>query len=696
MKKINLEEAKKKIEQYEKRIAEIKERDDYNKFLVDVDWNSITSVLLAYTEVRKIKTKEAKNKSKELRDTIIQLVLSQKFYNDQIFFAEGFDEKTVQHITDEKAKIVAAFQEIQDEWDPKEYENAINKLNSIESKVYSIKKNIDVLGATKMKILGAYDGKKAQARVIERKLKELQEQLSDVRKQYGEVDQEPKNNFFGVFASKSHNEKLGNLQHEINRLQDDYNKKKKEYEGCVDPEAVLYSLKRRYANHILPEPVFNFLNPEKVVNTGLPKIIYNEDGRFFVIKIDKDNEGRMMDVKKSALSEKHATIMSCDDKNLHAVTYDNINDLTGEIYKIYGVKKSEETLFLLFEGMGKEEYEQKKEQIRLERQKQEEERKKQQSEQMKKEQDKIIDIFVSNQCCIVLKKNGTLQMLDEHTDYYSYWTYKKKLVESWDGIKTVYLSDAYVIGLRHDGTVKVATDLTNNRSDDDYDIRCWKKIKQLSIEGKNIIGVTSNGTEKVERGYSRERIITGTGIYKIYRGCNHDYAIDSKGKVSKTDSYLLDYPVEKWKNIIDIVEISSAVIGLTKDGRLEVEIDKEKRLPSFVDEVHAQRGVIKIIDNEQLAMALKSDGTVYCTSYHGWRGAIKKWTNVVDIAIDAVHCVGLRSDGTVVIASDPEYTGNAHEKWRNVEKIATARMHTVALTKDGQILFADNGYKAKD
>ena len=701
---LKLDEAEKRIAEYEKKIAEIKDRDNYAKFLVNIDNDSIESLLSAYKNITKINTAEAKSKAEELIELIFKLVLSQRLYNDQIYFKKGIDETIIKNMLEERKNIESNFHGLQDEWDVKQYDNAIHQLSCLECKIYNVNDNIKILKEIKMDIQTVIGERAAKIRELQRNMQMIEEQLLNAKKVYAESNKESGNMITGFFVNKARSEKLAELQSEIDTLNKEYNEKRNEYENISDEENIVQSIKNRILYNINLQPVFKFMDSEAIVNSGVPKIIYYDGEKYcgFEVKITGQSQEATKCIysfqKISSLSEKHAQIVSCDGMEFHTIFYDDIAELGEKIWRLYGDTKSKENLFLLFEGLGKEEYDKEMEQTKIKKQKQEEERIKLEEERIKrekekirKEQEKIIDLLVSNQCCIGLRRNGTIKMFEESLELYPhpYITSKKDTVELWEGIKSIYLSESHIIALKHDGTLKVATDL-----DVPY-LRDWKKINQISLHGSSVLGVTYDGKEKTKPGYLRDSISTSNKIRKIYSGCNHDFAIDSCGNVYKTESYSLNYPVEKWRNIVDVVEISSAAIGLTEDGKLVAEIDRNKRFQSFVDELQALRGVKKIIGNENLMMALLETGKVYCTSYQTWRAAIKNWDDIVDIAIDEVHCVGLKSNGTVVVASDPEFTGREHEKWRNIEKIATARIHTVGLTKDGEILFSDNGYHPK-
>lgn len=54
---------------------------------------------------------------------------------------------------------------------------------------------------------------------------------------------------------------------------------------------------------------------------------------------------------------------------------------------------------------------------------------------------------------------------------------------------------------------------------------------------------------------------------------------------------------------------------------------------------------------------MKSNGTVVATGFNdGGQCDVEEWTEIIAIKAGSRYTIGLRKDGTIVVAGDPEYT----------------------------------------
>jgi len=105
-----------------------------------------------------------------------------------------------------------------------------------------------------------------------------------------------------------------------------------------------------------------------------------------------------------------------------------------------------------------------------------------------------------------------------------------------------------------------------------------------------------------------------------------------------------------------------------------------------------------IAAGEDHALGLKSDGTVKIASNH--RDAeisVGKWSNIVSVAVRNDTLVGLKSDGTVVAFNADYYSPYGQTNvsdWCDIVAVAAGGLHTVGLKSDGTVVAVgknDNG-----
>ena len=71
------------------------------------------------------------------------------------------------------------------------------------------------------------------------------------------------------------------------------------------------------------------------------------------------------------------------------------------------------------------------------------------------------------------------------------------------------------------------------------------------------------------------------------------------------------------------------------------------------------------------------------------------WRDIVSIAVDSPHTVGLKSDGTVVAAGDNDEGQCDVSGWRDVVAVAAGECHTVGLKADGTVVAVGRNYDGR-
>ena len=100
--------------------------------------------------------------------------------------------------------------------------------------------------------------------------------------------------------------------------------------------------------------------------------------------------------------------------------------------------------------------------------------------------------------------------------------------------------------------------------------------------------------------------------------------------------------------------------------------------------------LISLAGDTNHIVGLKSDGTVVAEGKGGWgfkTEEIAKWTDIIQIATGPFETVGLKKDGTVVAIGYNTYNQfDDISKWTDIKKIVTDGSMTVGLKSDGTVV----------
>ena len=198
-------------------------------------------------------------------------------------------------------------------------------------------------------------------------------------------------------------------------------------------------------------------------------------------------------------------------------------------------------------------------------------------------------------------------------------------IEDWSDIISVSCMEVAIVGLKKDGTVVVSTSASNINVDD------W--------QDKDIIAVSAGDLYIV--GLQRDGHVSKSG-HNGDGQCNLDE--------------------DTWNSIVAIATGWRHTVGLrkTEDGKSEILI----------------AGYRSNIQKNQI------------------KAEAERWEDVIAIAAGGGnsdyrgegHTVGLKADGTVVVAGDNEYGQRDTSEWRNVVQVAAGDWFTAGLTSSGRVL----------
>lgn len=224
-------------------------------------------------------------------------------------------------------------------------------------------------------------------------------------------------------------------------------------------------------------------------------------------------------------------------------------------------------------------------------------------------------------------------------------------------ITAVWAVDYNIIGVKYDGNIVVAGWFE--------DITDWKNLIAVVREGgacqeKWVAGLKSDGTVAV-KGW----------------GHNHKGGVDS------------------WKNIIALATAGNLLAGLKSDGTVVTADICHKDDEEWFSGTSEWREIVAIDGCERGIAGLRSDGTVVAAFRHG-EGAggvlnqLANWKDIDAIVIedwaDATFILGLKADGTVVVADNKYHMFEDVAGWKDIIAIAATRHGAAGLKADGTIL----------
>lgn len=261
-------------------------------------------------------------------------------------------------------------------------------------------------------------------------------------------------------------------------------------------------------------------------------------------------------------------------------------------------------------------------------------------------------------------------------------------------------------GLKSDGTIVVTDDIRYSTGTSDwYDIIAVSGAEEDSLSS-HMIGLRSDGTVLAggKNKYGECNVSSWKNIVSVSCGRQHSVGLRSDGTVvavGNNDDGQCN--VSSWRNIVSVSCIggysTSITVGLKSDGSVVTTGGSDKY------DVSSWTDIVAVIGDTNL-FGLRSDGTVVMTGPYanGYWVEVLSWNNIVEIACGRSHVAGLKSDGTVVAVgdlaersfSDPvrakmyrvDYGQCDVSSWTNIAAIYCGWNVTVGLKVDGTIIIA--------
>jgi len=343
----------------------------------------------------------------------------------------------------------------------------------------------------------------------------------------------------------------------------------------------------------------------------------------------------------------------------------------------------------------------------------------------------IVAVSVNSGRVLGLRADGTVLVYSPDDGYNSpYDGYN--VVSTWTDIVSVSAGGG-TLGLKSDGTVvAIGTDLSD-----------WENVKAISAGYEHTVGLKADGTVVASGNnkYGQCDVSDWTDIVAVSAGTWHTVGLRSDGTVVAVgDNEFNKCDVSGWTDIIAISAGHSDTVGLRADGTVVTAgMSKEKGIDfSKWTDIKLPMNKISIFDKglvANIAMTLfksgdvkgsmnlwdelvarnsvaakawgtvtvKADGTVAQTiDYSGFNKTrywvppkdlgVSSWSNIIEISAGDNHIVGLKSDGTVLVAR-PDNTNEFHYysqrdvgNWRDLVSVSAGDIHTLGLKADGTVV----------
>ncbi|MBO7251085.1 MAG: hypothetical protein J6V25_00505, partial [Oscillospiraceae bacterium] len=191
----------------------------------------------------------------------------------------------------------------------------------------------------------------------------------------------------------------------------------------------------------------------------------------------------------------------------------------------------------------------------------------------------------------------------------------------------------------------------------------------------------------------------------VVAALHHTVAVRTDGTVLATgENEFGECNVSGWTDIIAVSASSNHTVGLRSDGTVVAAGNNDSGqcdVSHWTDivAIFANSSPVSTIDKDCLGftVGIKSDGSVVTAGYNGHGQLnVSDWSDVVcvttatifindgTVIVDSSHVLGLRADGTVVIAGENEKNWcDPVKEWTDIVSVYSSGMHIVGLKSDG-------------
>ena len=156
-----------------------------------------------------------------------------------------------------------------------------------------------------------------------------------------------------------------------------------------------------------------------------------------------------------------------------------------------------------------------------------------------------------------------------------------------------------------------------------------------------------------------------------------------------SDSEMLAMPLRKEQAQNSVVDAAGLyTIAIKDDGTVAATgILPQTSKYSSGPKVEEWKDIISVAANWDHTIGLKSDGTVVAVGENiDGKCNVEDWSDIIAVDAGGNHTVGLRSDGSVVATGSNSYGQCDVSEWDNIISVAAGASHTVGLKSDGTVV----------
>lgn len=277
---------------------------------------------------------------------------------------------------------------------------------------------------------------------------------------------------------------------------------------------------------------------------------------------------------------------------------------------------------------------------------------------------KIIALAAGLQHTAALYEDGTVRAVGSNS-------FGQLRVEEWTDIRAIACGDRFTVGLGHDGSVRVA----GYQADGQDNVRYWTGITAIDACEGHIAGVDREGHIFFAGGNPDYRFEKpywywyGQIATKLALGSDYLAALTSDGQVLVHGRNLKRFgEVKNWRDITAIAAGAGIIAGLTKHGSLYY--DGERKLPqplqrwndltALLDDhfpsYAAGDEITSVAINPGQVLLCRKNGTVSGIPLQSALAVdVRPWTDIQTVCAGTYHVLGMKRDGTLVLADNSGY-----------------------------------------
>jgi len=253
-------------------------------------------------------------------------------------------------------------------------------------------------------------------------------------------------------------------------------------------------------------------------------------------------------------------------------------------------------------------------------------------------------IGIARDFAIILNDDNTLTMLGNNDNFWQ--------LESHERIVKVTAAFAGYMGLTESGCV--VTCGPAHEFERYHEIERWQNVRDVvACEGHTVALFDNGNVECIDEPDGWEGVPKHSAI------------------------------VRDWHHIKQVAVGFSNIMGLTTDGHVLYHSEDGFTNSHFYDDFSdvVQVDCYSHYFGTDSSMILHSDGTVTSDTFEG----VDSWRNIIQISVGADVAIGLKSNGTIEMV-DNRNTRNEVKNWKNLACVVCKFFGVVGITKDGEIL----------